>query len=719
MTIFNTLASKNTNGMFGSYDIERSSELGSAIEFVSFPTPRDVLVSRWYPGYRATDLTGVSADEALALTLGASIETPEDLQSLQRTLATPDIASEVIAQLLPRSGIVVKGRTYQMSEEQVVAVVREVLSRRVPGLADAVAMAYTHSIVRVLAAKGLVLTNVEAKVVSTASSYTVTAENLRKIILVESLRGVFSEARISAVTRTLDQDATPAIFGDQLGLMFRDFSRAIPEIHLRLKQLDSVTRVVHMMHVCPEDVPAELKAHASLQALMSYANFVVYASETPLSLASMPGEAVEELRRACDSVLTAIQSAPSIESMPLAKYAEYFGETPVASPDGIRRGVVLYTTCGQASKLEVVDAWPRGAGYVMSQVDPAYVPAAAVSSPLTGTLLAVDAIRGLSNIVADEAASTQIEGEEGVFPTPKLLTIGVGVSDLVYLAMARASTVAYVRSSGPTSPEIAAERGTTLIYGCKVAEQWRMEVMAATSHMAYFSDPNAVIVYTSQMQHRDPKPFPTRSQIFGTSYGRDVVYFGSVVERSLERSVGETFSYKLTVQPYGREAVSLNMSINVLEMLVGPDSKPIPRGSAFYAVVAEPGVDETVGGLMKLALAYAGDDGPDILADKAKSWLVINLAPIMTHPAVRALAETTVNRAVIQAKLDGRSLRPQMRELYTRAFFGTALAVLNRFGKIDGATTAELNRVVPVSTLSMQAAITLAQVPAAINGDRT
>lgn len=696
---------------FGWHQIQRDSEQFGAFDFVSFPTPRDVLVSRWYPGYRVTDLTGVSADEALALTLGATMESLDDLQRFQRILATPDIAADIIAKLLPRNGVPVKSRAYLMTEKMVSETVKEIVKQKVAGVDDAIIMAYNHAILRVLTAKDLVAPGPESRVVNQAKSYAIDATSLRQVIMTEAMRGVFSESRVASVIKYLDQEATPQIFGEQLGEMFRQFSRSIPEIQLRLKQFDTVVQVLHAMNVNPTDVPEELRAHPALLSLLSISNFTLYAADNPLRDANMPGDAIEEIRRAADAVLTVVQSAPSIESLPLSKFAELFGEVPVSSPDGLRRGLVLYTSQGQSSKMDVADVWPRAGGFALSQLDPSYVRAAGVAAPLTGSMLSVDAVKGLANIVADEAA--MIPQDEPGFITPELYMIGVTGVDLMYLAMARAASVSYVRIDNTND-----QRGLPLLFGCSVAEQWRMDVLAATPTTAYFTDPAAVIMYTSKMTPKDAKPLPARSQTLGLQMNRDIAYIGSNIESLLVKTVEETFSFKITVQPYGQDAIPLNLKINVLEGLVGTEAKPINRGEAYYAAVREPGVDTEIETLLRLALAYASSDDQDINGDKAKSWLIVHLAPIMMHPAVRLIAERAINAAVIEQKLDARALRPQMREVYSRAFFGVALAILNRFGKIDGTTASALTKAIPTSALSLQAALTLAQLPAAINGTR-
>lgn len=691
--------------------ITRDDELTSGFDFVSFPVPTDVLVSRWFPGYRATELGGISADEALALTLGHAMRTTDDLTALQQVLASPSIAIDVMNTLLPRTAVSVKARKYLISERLVVQTVKEALGRAGFGDSGAIALAYGHAILRVLNAHDLIIPDTEKRVLGQADSYTVTDDQLRRVVVTESLRGIFNEARMQAVTRALPVEATPQMYGEKLSEMFRQFSHAIPEIRYRLEQFDTVVQVVLAYHLRPLEVPDALKAHASLISLASISNFIVFASEQPLGNVHMPTDALDEIRRACDGVLTVIQSAPSIESLSLARYAEHFGEVPINSPEGLRKGLVLYASPGQASKLEVADVIPRADGYLMSLVDPAYVKASAIAGPLTGGLLSTSAITSLANIVADEASMLPREST-GV--EPELYSIGVAASDYVYLALGLARTVAYAGSVGPQQENVPLQ----LIYGVTVADQWRMDVLAATPSTAFFADPKAVIVYTSKMMAREPKPLPARAQSIGLAMGRDVLYIDKdQMDTLLNRTVAQPFSFKLPVQPYGGAPTQLEIKINVLEMLVGLEGA-ISRGEAFYASVAEPGVDGELDSLFRLALAYADAPASDVNGDKARSWLITQLAPIMMHPVVRVMTERAVNRAILAAKLDGRSLAPQMREVYTRAFFGVALALLNRFGKIDGRTASELTIALPTSTLTLTATLALSQIPPMINGDR-
>lgn len=712
MTIFSNLIKRNSALQLAQHAASRDSEYLGGMDFVSFANPTEMIVSRWWPGYRVTDLLGSSADEAIAILLGDSMKTQSDLEEFRRLMATPGIAADIVTTLFPRAAVILKSRNYMISEDKIAEVVKDALSARGVGAGFAARASYTHAITRVLASKGLVAPGAERRLVKVADSFAVSASDLKRVMMIEAMRGVFSESRISEVVRFLEADATPQVIGDKVGEMFRHFSMSIPEIALQLEQFDMAIAMIKMFNLDPQSVPNTLKAHPALISLASIANFMIYSTEEATTTFTLPAVASQDIKEACNAVLTVIKSAPSIESMPVGKFADYFGEVPASSPDGIRRGLVMYSVRGQTSRMDVADVVEKAEGYNMALVDPTYIKAAGIAAPLNGTLVTPAAMSGLANIVADEMALQPIELDDDRMFDPQLLTIQVSNSDLQYLALARARSVAYIRSTESAD----ASNNVRLLYSCNVEEQWRMSVLAATSSLSYFLDPVSVLLYTSKMVSKEPAAFPSRVQSIGVEMMKDIHYVGADVEKALNRDVEKPFKLNVPITPYGAEAINLALEINVLGSLVGYDGVAIDRGTAFYAAIKEPGVDEEVNLMLSIAAAYASLQASDIQGDKAKSWLVVHLAPLMLHPAVRIIAERAVTRAIIASKLDGRRLAPQMREVYNRAFFGAVLVILNRFGKVEGDVVTTLTSAIPTSTLSLQAALTLAQIPAAING---
>lgn len=714
MTVFKNLAKAHPTA-FAVHMALRDSEMITAGDYVSFPDLSDVLVSRWYPGYRVTDLTGPNADESIAILLGEQMQSVSELDLFRMTLATPHVAADIIQTLFPRPGVPIKGRTYQVSEEKIAEVCEARLSG--VGLIDvrSVALSYTYAITRVLSSRGLVTPTEELKIVKTASSYALNNADLRRALMVDGLRGIFSETRIQSIIRHLDQDATPLVLGEVIGKMFREFSKSLPEAILRLQQYNVAMIAQRRYNTDPKSLPLVLSAHKGLQQLASIANFTVYASEE-LDDVSWQEFSNDEIAKAIDAVLVLVRSMPSIETIPLKSFNDYFGEVPASTPDGFRRGLVLYSVLGQKSTMEVADVYPLegNIGARVAAVDPAYVRSAGLATTVSSSLLTPSSVAGLANIVADEMALQKVTMDDDCRFDPELLTIQVTDQDLLMLALARADSVSYVTIGSA----IEGRASIGLVFDVSVAEQWRMNVLSATPNTASFMDPASVIIYTSEMMAREPKTLPARAQTIGLQVLNDKQYFGDM-EQYFVREVCEPFTLQVPLASYGDEITMLKLEMNVLGSLVGYNGKAYNRGTAYYAAVREPGVDVELQNILRLALAYAEQPASDVNGDKARGWLVVRLAPLMMHPSVRGLAERAVTRAILNAKIDGRRLAPQLREVYARAFFGTALVILNRFGKIDGSTVTGLTKAVPTSTLSVQAALTLAQLPGMIMSPTT
>lgn len=225
--------------------VSRESEFTDGLEIIGFLKPLDVLVSKWYPGYKTFDLTGRFADEAIGILLADTLTTTDQLSRFQRILATPDIATSIFTTLLPRANVPVKNRKYQMSESTVAQVVADVLVAK--GMDDvSVRVAYTHACTRVLSAMGIVQPGIERRSVAMAESFAISAKDIRRVILTEALRDLFSEARLSSFAKELAEEATPQIIGETVGRMFRSLSHVIPEVKLRLEQLEIASSIVKL-----------------------------------------------------------------------------------------------------------------------------------------------------------------------------------------------------------------------------------------------------------------------------------------------------------------------------------------------------------------------------------------------------------------------------------------------------------------------------------------
>lgn len=694
-------SSEAIRGLVGAYEAEASS-LGDSVDFVSIAEPTDVIVSRWFPGYRESDLSGKQADEAIGLQLAAHIRRVEDLEEFRRLLANPSVATDIITKALPREGIPVKRGVYLMSERKLSSIVKDALQAK--GSTElSVQAAYGYIVHRVFSALELVQPGVTQKVVQTASSYAVNGRDMAKVIMIDGLRDILSEARINAAARQLSKDATPDVIADTLGHMFRQISMAIPEIKLKMLQMELVTDLIHMFHVNPDRLAPAMQANANLQQLASLANFTIFASGRVLT--ETPSAPISEQREACQAILGAVQAAPSIEIISLKKYAECFGVVPGSAPEGLHRGAVVYMPLAQTSKMDIVDAYALPDGLELQMIPKSYAPVTAVASELNRTVLQAKTMEGVANLIADELGAQ----ETGLMDPPLLLTLGVSKEDLLYIALAKSTSVAFVKEAGSSIP--------TLIFAARVAEQWRQRVLAATSSVAFFADPASLITYSVGEASIEPRPLPNRSQTLQLSESMETIYRGDL-SKYLTAKVEERFGMKLPMRGFaGQDPTALSLSVRVLGAMLGSDGEgnaPV-RGDVHYMAVREPGVDRDLELMLATICGYA-EAGDDVLSDRAKSWLVEVLISIVTHPAVRTLAERAINKAFLDAKVDARSRAIQHREFVIQAAFGVAVAVLGQFEKIPQRLVTRLIApgVVPISNLTVRAQLGLASVQSSV-----
>jgi hypothetical protein len=581
----------------------------------------------------------------------------------------------------------------------IIDVTNRVLSSRVVDQNVISAVAYV--ITSVLAHMDMVMFGPERRIVRTANTYALTMEDIKRTILTESLRDIFSGARIAEATKPLDADTTPNLIGESIARMLRHASHTIPEIRLRLEQLDMVQALVQTYYREPQKLTNTMRASTTLASLANYANFLADAvvRKKPAQLSTSNSD----MREACSAILTVLQSAPSIDVIPLAKYADYFGVVPCAAADGIYRGLVVYTSLGQTSRLDVVNYYKKGPASELALLPTEYVPITTVASEINNSLLSVEAVQGLANLIADEIASARFAIDD----LPALRTIGMTEEDLVYLAMAKSEIVAVTKSTLNST-------SFRLVYAAKVAEYWRTRLNAATPSISYFDDPQSLLVYQAGAQSKLPTTMAVRSQSLDLSAAYDTTYHCSV-EPFLAKDIARPYTLTVMLKNPNDEGqqTELRLKISPLDLLVGQEPD-VNRGGAIYAMIKEPGVDRDIALIMAIASAYAAS-GPQIVADKAKSWIVETLTPLATHPAITRVATKALHHAVIAAKLDARKLAPQWKEAVLRAYFGTLLTLLYRFGKIDETVLEEINQNLPVNALSVKAALSLANMPMALD----
>lgn len=687
-------------GMLGAHVVGET--LLTPGDFISFNKPEEILVSRWYPGFRIADLSGAGADEAVGVLLATSLTTDEALNDFWKLLATPDVAINITTELLPRPGVPVKrGKGYLMSEEKIGRVVAAHMDNY--GMGPAVKSAFTHVFTRVMSHLNIVQLGAEERTINVSDGFAIESRELRRFIMIEGMRDMFTEQRLNSSLRRLDQDATPDLIGETIARMLREISRLIPEVKLRLEQLHITRQLVHAYHVNRNSLTASMQANTALQTLANYANFM-YDAEGQASI-ELPVYANDDMREAVNNILAVISSAPSMEPMALSKFVALFGFTPAETSEGLYRGAVAYLPLSQTSRMDVADYYPRKDGCEMSLVPQEYVPMTTLAGELSRTLISPEAMTGVANIVADELAQSVAD----LGSPPMLYTIGLTKSDLVYLAMGLAEITTMVRE--PNAP-------AKLVWGVRVAEKWMMRVQAATPAVAYFDDPAAVIAYkvpAADMCESNrgilPTPMPSRQQHIGLTASYDQVFRGDC-KQWLVNTIEEPFQMHLPLRnPAATDGVTeLKLKVIPLFSLVNTDGSVPDRVGAHYVAIREPGVDRDLELNLTLIHAYMAGSNVD-LADTARSWLIENTHTLVSHPAVVREAVRSVNQAIKDANLDGRRLATQVKSVLMKAYFGTLTGVLARFGKIPATLASDLMKDVPVDGLTVKAKLAVASLP--------
>jgi hypothetical protein len=251
-----------------------------------------------------------------------------------------------------------------------------------------------------------------------------------------------------------------------------------------------------------------------------------------------------------------------------------------------------------------------------------------------------------------------------------------------------------------------------LIYAVRVGEHWRSWIDAASPDIAYFADPQSALIYVSGATAQLPTALPARHQTLDLSSSYDTQYSGDV-KSFLNDDIQRPFFFDISMENPGNDDIVLKLKINPLELLTGK-SKVVDRGGAYYGIVREPGVDRDIAILLSIASGYARAES-DVLSDKAKSWIVEVMTPLAAHPAITRLAVRAFNQAIVDNRLDARRFSTQYKQAMVRAYYGTLLGILMRMGKIDDQIRDRILKDLPVNSLSVKAALSLASMPMAID----
>jgi hypothetical protein len=679
-------------------------------------SPQDVIVARDYPGYKMISLSGEQSDDAIGILLASDIKTRDSLYGFSKILAQPTIAQTIIATLLPRPNYAVKRGQYLIEESKI----REVTKETLAALGEtrfSVVTAFGHVMVMTLSHLNLVLPDQDKKIVRTSDQYIVSMDGLSKIVMIDAMKDMFNNQRLAGISKDLDQDSVPAVIANVVAKHLRTISQLVPEISLRMQQLSLVEQVVSTYLADPTALPEVIQAYPTLHSLANFANFL---ERSKVSVTPAPiGAANSDIKEALDNVLTVINSATSIEVLPLSKLRDHYGFVP-ASTAGLYKGGVLYAVPGQQSRMSVYEALEEEDGLTLRQQPLEYAAVAKLADDVNKAILNPVAIKGLANIIADEMAAATFE----VGDRPVLRTVGISDPELDVLALAMATSVSF------NSPEKSGNMIATLspIFGVTVAEQWLMHVSASAGSEVYFDSPSTTLLYAygticanNANQEVEASGLPARPQSLELQIFAPTKFVGEM-NTMLSDDIQRPYKVKLPsdLSIAGQKDISLHLVIPLLPVLLPPPDndgnvETLGDTKVRYVSVNEPGVDGYSTMMMNIATAYSMSSD-SILAAKARSWLIEVIGEIMKSPVNTNTAIKALQVALINSGIDTRLLRSKYSELMILSFFATALATLVRFGKMNSNNVVSIMNKVETTGLSLKASALMMSMPRAAVG---
>lgn len=666
--------------------------------FVSMVAPDAIITNKTAPGNHVLSLTGLTADEAIARLLSTSLNTSTAISDFNRVLATPSNVVSIVTKLMGRPDVPLKGRVQKLSEEAISAQVAKHLASKTLEVRSA----YSYVVSRVMEMRGYLTPSTPINVVHRSEQLVASYDDVKCALLVQSLRGVFDDARIKRMLETLEDSVTPALLAEMMGRLFREFSLALPLVARDVQRFEVSAFTVTEFLRSPSTFPLELSGNEAVQTLSRYANFIVAATSSASFDPSAMSTSIAERKVACEHVLMAINASQMLETMSLTAFAALFHTVSAQGTDGGRRGLVLAQRAGQESSMTVVNAVKENGILKTSEVDPQCVRSSGLA-PIVNASLASDVVfTGVINLLADNLRDLMDDINQPL-AAPILWTYQVSDSDLIYYAMGKCSTL-MIMAGDPSDPL----KNVKFVYGVMVKTGWRMKVGASDGQEVFFGDPAAVCLYSADVIPVQGKSLPVRPQTIGTKIMKDV-YFLESESRFLSETVQEAFRFKLNIRG---ESDPIQLSIPVLgRMLMDPSTgKANDTGDMYYASVREPGFDSEMRNMFAV-FSHFLDSSDVVMKDKAASLLATALKSVMHNPVVLTVAQSALNLALVEAKIDMRTIQSQREHVLIRTIIGTALAFLQRFNKVTAAQLETIVAKMPVSSLTTEAQITLSTLP--------
>lgn len=690
----------NFDGIFGfdTFTVTSASDADQPQNAKSINRPKNVFVSARYPGSKFFEVSlsgGANDDEAMsAMLLQAGVSLLEGdagmtrLQLLRELLLDGKLLTNTLAALLPRGNVTLQRGVYQLAEESATAMVTAAAE---PFSSDLIVTSvYTKMMVRALHSMGFISQTRPEYFAQTDRTFVVDLEQMRQLFVIERLKPILSGAVISAKLRDVDlgKKNAAAVIASRLADALATLGTALTQVVASLREFDTAVHVVRLSYVAPETLPVTIVDSAEVLTLRDIANFTVLALTTDVQPSTM---SEFEYGTALRNVTRGLTQTAALSLITLDAYKQFFIGTPIVNSLGVVSGAVWALPLAQQAQLAVVQA--RTESEVITQIDllpSSMTPAPVLAKIVSDRLTSVNTTLSLVHQIADTVSgSSSIDAGSDAY-VAVLATLGVAEVDRVMLAIARSSQLLL--------GELGFSGVMRLIYGITSAEAIGVRADSAIGAHLYYANPNQVLVYSAQ---RETEPHVAMAQRTNglpksvTQLARFVKFEGRV-NREVQKTFGVSIETEV-LDSVTREVITLPLRLDISLTGSMPD---LTTSRSAIAVVTEPAVAAEADRNMLLMLALAKSE------DKATSYRAISafaaqLVAAADEPALAALAEYFLRRAVRESNYDLRALASTVQRMYFRAITFTYLAALVRLGVLSAATTSKLAAELPFDELEL------------------
>lgn len=658
--------------------------------------PTHVMVNPRAVSFRLDEYTVKSGTPFLAALAAGITHSVADVRALRDALNMTDTISDACRAILARPGRTMSRGRYLVTADAVDAAVRK---HATTGASDVAIALISHFLKAALDHLRLLVVTASPSVVRWDPSFFLGHDDLRRVVVEETLRDILAAHQISSFVPSAD--VTPEVLVDGLRRLARAIATGLPSLTLRLRQLDHVRDLVTAATLTPDLVEEELLLDPGLIHLTSLANWVWL---SPPQIGGALTRSNADYRADVADIGHLIARSSMVSVMPIEQVEKWVGLVHVGGPENPERGLVLYSLTRNETALQLIEARSRADGFEAAEVSSRFFPHADIKSALAASL-APDYCHGMANIVADVLDGDQ----DDMGGTPVVCLLG----DLAVDSAAPLMTLLAIARSAELAVAIDPNGTYEICYGVRLADRWRGRVAAATPDHAYCGSALTAYVLTQGPDDRIAQPYeagparlPVRAETDTVILGLDTSY--------LVGGLADTLVVKIKPSPRGGRMPTLSLKLNLLGDDLAMWAGAISGDRYSYVVVADlvlASFFRTYFGLAAGLAHAAPTHGRDDVAQHAKSWLIEQIVAYCSSPAVIRAATSALTRAVIDSKVDARRMQAQYRELVARSHAAASVAALVQVGVLSKHVAFLTVDALPEQELTAKARISYAMVP--------